>query len=125
MKIAIVGSREFVDYNRFVILLKAVLPRFVNLKTSKFSFVSGGARGVDRMAEQFCEENEYECKVFKANWDLYGKSAGFIRNAEIVRESDLILAFWDGYSRGTLDTIQKATQTGKIVCIIGLGDEVL
>ncbi len=47
--------------------------------------------------------------IFIAEWDKYGKSAGYIRNRLIVQESDMIVAFWDGKSKGTKHSIDQAT----------------
>lgn len=99
MKIAVVGSRTFSDY----ILLKSVL----NL-AAKYGFVteivSGGAQGADSLAKKYAQEHNVSYKEFPAQWDIYGKSAGFIRNKLIVEYCDMVIAFWDGKSRGTNDT---------------------
>jgi hypothetical protein len=53
------------------------------------------------------------CQVFPAKWDEYGKAAGPIRNQEMVdSKPDLVLAFWDGRSPGTLDAIKRAVLAG-------------
>ena len=125
MRIAIVGSRTFKDYDKFRPMLEVVLDRFVNIEVDKPTFVSGGAIGVDRMAEQFCKEKKRDCKVIWPNWDRFGKAAGFIRNTEIVKDVDLVIAFWDGESHGTLNSITQATKFGKIVYIVGVAKEAL
>ena len=126
MRIAIVGSRTFTDYDKFHDLLMKALCEFkVNIATGAVTFISGGAIGVDSMAEQFCKQYSWPCKVIKPDWNRYGKSAGFIRNTEIVEDADLVLAFWDGESRGTLDSIRKATLNKKPVYIVGVPNEVV
>ena len=79
--------------------------------------IHGGAKGVDSLADKYANDNGIEKKVFKADWDKYGKAAGHIRNAEMIdwaRENyDTVgfIAVWDGESRGTHDAIKKAENT--------------
>lgn len=134
MKIAIVGSREF------------SCPNFVKEKIDKIcealghmekplTIISGGAKGVDTWAEEVAKTWEglgVETIIFKPNWnDLshpdaviktgrYGKydaMAGKRRNTLIINEADSVLAFWDGKSEGTKDSINKAIVAGKPVNI--------
>jgi hypothetical protein len=63
--------------------------------------VSGGAKGVDTAAERFAEAAKLPFKLFPADWDKYGKGAGFIRNEQMAKYADALLAVWDGFSRGT------------------------
>ena len=113
MKIAVVGSREFKDKE----LIQMVLEDIGNI----WSLVSGGARGVDFWAEEIIEDlnrkNSYPSEriqkiIFKPDWDKYGKSAGFIRNKLIINEADMVLAFWDGKSKGTKHSIDLAIKAG-------------
>jgi hypothetical protein len=97
MRIGIIGSREFNDYE----LVKSVMSDYQNVEV----IVSGGARGADTLGERWASENGVKTLIFKPDWDKYGKSAGFIRNKDIVRNSDLIIAFWDGQSKGTKSSI--------------------
>ena len=92
MKIAIVGSRSFQDYG----LLLETMARH---KPS--AIVSGGAKGADTLAERYAREIDVDCIVFKPDWKRYGRAAGPKRNKQLVEASDLIIAFWDGKSRGT------------------------
>jgi hypothetical protein len=106
VKIAVVGSRNFNDYD----LLSEVL--FSSVSPNEDTLISGGAKGADSLAEQFAKENEIDCKIFEAEWDKFGKSAGFLRNEQIVEEAEHVIAFWDGKSKGTLNTINKAKKKG-------------
>jgi len=74
--------------------------------------VSGGARGTDALAERYALEKKIPIKVFPSDWKKHGKSAGPLRNREIVVYSDTILAFWDGESTGTKSTIAIAKEMG-------------
>ena len=106
----VVGSRTITDYN----YIKETLDYFLQNK-SEITIVSGGARGVDSLAERYAKEHNYELKIFPADWDKYGKSAGYIRNDEmhkyISQFSDRgIVAFWDGKSKGTAHNFGLATK---------------
>lgn len=108
-KIAVVGSRGFNDYS----LLERTLAPY-----SPFILVSGGARGADRLAERFADENSLEKIIFKPDWNKYGKRAGFLRNIKIVDESDMVIAFWDGNSPGTKSSIDLAKKGNKELSVI-------
>jgi len=75
--------------------------------------VSGAARGVDRAAEVEAIKQGLEIDIKPPDILKYGKPvAFFMRNTEIVKASDSVVAFWDGYSTGTLDTLKKAKRKG-------------
>ena len=96
MKIAIVGSRSFNDFEKFEELLNA------NLKIDDVELiVSGGAPGADTLARKFAIKNNIKIQEFIPNWKLYGRAAGFIRNELIIKNCDKAFAFWDGHSHGT------------------------
>ena len=81
--------------------------------------ISGGARGADRMTERCGHALGFRVRVFMADWDLHGKVAGFLRNQAMLDEKpDLVIAFWDGESRGTRDTITRARSMGIPVEIV-------
>lgn len=113
MKLAIIGSREFNDVVRLNTELEPYLSR-VEL------VVSGGARGADKMGEEWAKRNNIKTLIFIAEWDKFGKSAGFIRNEDIIKNCDEAIAFWDGMSRGTKHSIslcEKYNKPCKIVII--------
>jgi len=70
--------------------------------------VSGTARGVDILGEIWALENNIPVKKFPANWDLHGKSAGYIRNVEMAEYAEAAIIIWDGYSKGTKHMINTA-----------------
>lgn len=112
MRLAIVGSRTFNDYEYLVKALHTLV------QCSGFSFtevVSGGARGADSLAETYAQYHGIPLKIFPAEWDKYGKSAGYRRNELIVKECDVLVAFWDGVSRGTKHSIDLAVKYNKPV----------
>jgi len=110
MKLAIVGSRTFLDYVR----LERCLLRTFSLAEIE-AVISGGARGTDTLVARFAARHGLPLVVVPAEWEKYGKKAGPIRNTEIVRRADVLVAFWDGVSRGTFDSISKARGAGKRV----------
>jgi len=109
MKIAVVGSRQCTAKDSVEYLIGSLAA-----KDPDTIIVSGGARGVDSWAAQATKRAGLRVEVYLADWDTHGKAAGFIRNATIVEESDKVVAFWDGVSRGTNDTIKKARSVGKL-----------
>ena len=118
MKLAIIGSRTF---NDFPLLLDYLTSYFFNSLPRVFRFdtvISGGAAGADRLGERFADDYEIEKQIFKPEWDKYGKSAGFKRNQQIVDACDIVLAFWNGESKGTQDTIEKAKRAKKPTFIV-------
>lgn len=107
MKVAIVGSR---NYNN----LEAVR-KYVRALPKGTTVVSGGARGVDSVAEAEALACGLTVQSIPANWNKFGKRAGPIRNKEIVEASDIVVAFWDGTSKGTRSTIGIARDLNKAV----------
>lgn len=108
MKLAIVGSRTFNDYDMLI--------DFINDKYNIDEIthiVSGGARGADSLGERFAEEFNKELIVFPAEWKKYGKSAGFKRNVDIIQNCDECVCFWDGESHGTKHDIELCTKMKK------------
>lgn len=110
-KVGIVGSRWFTNYDVFLTELKSL-----NLKVDVI--ISGGAKGVDSLAEQYAKENNIPIIIYYPDWNKHGKSAGFIRNKRIVENSDSIIAFWDNKSLGTKNTIDLAMKCSKKVIIV-------
>ena len=103
MKLGVVGSRSFKDYK----ILVEILGR-INDKFSISEIISGGAKGAELLGKRYAEESEIVYTEFLPEWDKYGKSAGFKRNRLIVKESDFLVAFWDGKSLGTKSSINLA-----------------
>jgi len=113
MKVGIVGSREFKNYELFSDVMKQYL--------SDISWVvSGGVPGADSLAEKWAKENKKMLTIYPADWLNLGKRAGYVRNTDIVKNSDMIIAFWDGKSKGTKHTIGLAQKMGKECKIINV-----
>lgn len=116
MKLIIAGSRfderaEMLD--RFIAAEKMFLDAYDLSSISET--VSGAARGYDRVGERISRLNGIPVRSYPANWDKYGKAAGYIRNAEMADYADELLAFWDGHSRGTKNMIDEMHKRNKPV----------
>lgn len=118
MKIAFVGSREFPDQSFVEKKVEEYLMEgwvdYVNKKPNH-QLVSGGAKGVDRWAEDKARNLGTICWIYPPDYIKHGKSACAIRNQAIVDDADLIVAFWDGTSPGTKMTIDMAIKANKPV----------
>lgn len=133
VRIAIVGSRDFNNYE----YLKFELLKHINKRLDStvipgmpyqrvdldVKIVSGGAKGADTLAEKFADEFGFEKLIFKPDWDLYGKRAGFIRNAKIVDNCDVLFAFQINKSKGTQHSIDLAREKGKEVYVFEVEGE--
>ncbi len=114
MKVIIAGGRDFNDYD---FLLREV-DKILVWKYIDIEIVSGTANGTDKLGERYASEWGFPVKQFPANWGLYGKSAGYIRNEEMAKYSELLIAFWDGKSKGTKHMIDLANKHGLKVEVI-------
>ena len=81
--------------------------------------MSGGCRGVDTLAERFCKLHNYPIKVFNADWATHGKKAGYLRNKQMAEyaaeDGGMLIAFWDGESKGTKMMVDLAMKNGLTV----------
>lgn len=105
MRTIIAGSRDGFDYDD---LLHAVEMCPWEITT----VVSGTARGVDRLGERWAKEHNVPLECYPANWDEHGRSAGYIRNDQMARKAEALIALWDGYSKGTKHMINLAHKHG-------------
>lgn len=80
--------------------------------------VSGGASGADKLGERYAAEKGYTLKVFPADWANHKRSAGPIRNMEMVDYADYLIAFHDLFSRGTEHIIKIAKEKGLKVAVV-------
>ena len=113
IKLAIVGSRTFNDYN--------LLERHINDIAKSFNIIkiiSGGANGADKLGEKYANKHEIPTSILNPDWEKYGRGACFIRNKNIVNSSDKVVAFWDGKSKGTQNSINLAEKQNKLIQIV-------
>ena len=99
MKVAVIGSRGLTVLN-----LGEYLPEGTD------EIVSGGAKGIDASAHEYAQSHGIRLTEFLPEYDKYGRSAPLRRNITIIEHADLVLAFWDGSSRGTAFVIQKCRE---------------
>lgn len=117
LAIAIVGSRSYPALDR--------VRTFVQKLPTDAVIVSGGAEGVDLAAEEAARARGMDTIIFHPNYKTHGRSAPFVRNTTIVDNATHVIAFWDGKSGGTLDTIRKACKARKPVTVIDPQGQVL
>jgi hypothetical protein len=142
MKLAIIGSRSFEDYELLRRTIADLSWRWVSTgpdgegrnRCQIDEVISGGAAGADSLGARWVEEHNKEGKegwyyltydfapikltVFKPDWAKYGKRAGFLRNEDIVKAADMVLAFWNGSSKGTANSLAIAKRLKKPTMII-------
>lgn len=113
MKVAIIGSRAFPEQTG-----RVWMQSFLQTLAPDTVIVSGGAKGPDSWAEALAGLMGLEVEIYHPNYALYGKGATWMRNTTIIDAADIVVAFWDGTSRGTKDGITKAKARGKPVFIV-------
>lgn len=99
MIVSITGSRSITDYKlvcQAVNEFRAVYPKIEITK-----IISGGAAGVDSLARIYAYNHGIDFEEFPANWKLFGKRAGLIRNKEMEEKIDAAIVLWNGVSKGT------------------------
>ncbi len=105
MKVIVAGSRTITD--------PQVIAAAINHSGFRITeVVSGCARGVDQLGEAWARSQHIPVKQFPANWDQHGKRAGYLRNEQMSRYADALVAIWDGISSGTKHMIDSARERG-------------
>lgn len=116
-KLLVCGSRTITDKEWIFSQIESYW--YWNLACYKFPvMIEGEARGVDSIAKDYAVENEWEIEAYPAEWDKYGKSAGYIRNEIMVKACDECLILWDGSSKGTkhdIDLCEKYKKPYKVL----------
>ena len=116
-KVIIAGGRDFNDYE----LLKKKCDYYLSFIEDDITIISGAARGADFLGEKYAKEKGYEIDSHPANWDKYGKSAGYRRNKEMVDIASAAICFWDGKSKGTKHTIDLCKEKNIPIKIVRYG----
>ena len=112
MNLAIIGSRTFRNYK----YVSDTIKDKYNIQDIS-NIISGGAEGVDTLAAMFAKENNINLIEYIPDWNRYGNKAAFIRNELIINSADEVLAFWDGKSKGTMQSIKIAKNKNKKITI--------
>ena len=107
MKLMIAGSRSIQNFD-----LSAYIPENTDL------IITGGAQGVDALAEQYADKHRISKLIIRPQYDVYGKAAPILRNKKMVEIADVVLVIWDGQSVGTKSTIQYAQKLQKELIVI-------
>lgn len=111
-KTIIAGSRDFTDFE----LLESAISDYLDYEISEV--VCGMARGADMLGRKWAAKNGIPVAEFPAQWDLYGRSAGYKRNEKMASYADRALCFWDGKSRGTKHMIETMEKFRKPVLVV-------
>lgn len=116
-RVIICGSREFDDYDLLKEKCDLILSRKAADSTEKIVIVSGCARGADRLGEKYAEEKGYEVLRYPADWDRYGKSAGYRRNKQMAEVANACIAFFSSVAenKGTKNMVSLARNMNLLV----------
>ena len=116
-RVIVCGGRDFQDKEKCFESLDVILAGNPHIE-----IVSGHAKGADSFGEEYAKKHGISVKVFRPDWKRYGRGAGPIRNKEMLEyaaeEEPMIIAFWDGKSKGTKNMINQAIKAGANVKII-------
>lgn len=114
MKMLVCGGRDYCDYKK----MTSIMLEYFIFEPEENILIAGGANGADSLAVAIANKHSIKKIIHKPDWDKYGKGAGFIRNQAMIDEKpNIVIAFWDGKSKGTADTINRARKN-KITTLI-------
>jgi len=111
MKVIIAGGRTFYDMEK----MNEGMSNYPNDVTE---VVCGMARGADSCGKYWAESKDIPVAKFPAQWDKYGKPAGYMRNLQMAEYADEAIVFWDGKSRGSIHMINTMKNIKKPVVVI-------
>jgi len=115
MRVIIAGGRDFDDFG----FLKFNCDLYLeDSEDNQIEIVSGKCSGADKLGERYAALKGFKVKEFPANWHVHGKKAGPLRNKEMAEYADMLIAFWDGKSKGTGGMIKLAEERNLIVHVI-------
>ena len=113
MKVIVAGGRDFNNYNLLCAKLDYLLQSIKNPV-----IVCGEAKGADLLGRRYAVEHNLSIDSYPAKWEELGKSAGFLRNEQMAKVADALVAFWDGKSKGTQHMIDTMRKKRKIVRVV-------
>ena len=114
-RVIIAGCRDFADYE----LLKEKCDFYLqNKEKEDIVIVSGHASGADALGERYAQERGLQLETYPADWKAHGRAAGPIRNENMARVANALIAFWDGKSRGTKNMIETARKYNLKVAVV-------
>ena len=109
MKLMIAGSRSITEFD-----LSEYIPKDVDL------IISGGAVGIDTLAEEYADQKRISKLILRPRYDLYGRAAPIRRNEEMVDLADEVLVIWDGKSKGSAATVSYAKKKNKKFTVVNV-----
>ena len=109
MKLLIVGSRSITDFD---------LSPYITADVD--TVISGGANGIDSLAEKYADDHRISKYILRPRYDLYGRAAPLKRNEQMVDMADNVLVIWDGISKGTQYTLKYAKKNNKPIALVQL-----
>jgi predicted Rossmann fold nucleotide-binding protein DprA/Smf involved in DNA uptake len=109
MKLLIIGSRSIRDFD---------LSHYISSDVD--AIISGGANGIDSLAEKYADSHRLSKYIMRPNYALYGRAAPLKRNEKMVDIADEVLVIWDGISRGTKYTVNYAEKVKKRLVVVKL-----
>ena len=114
-KILVCGSRSITNKDFIFFTIRKFVKNLYSNPTNllKPVIIEGEARGVDSIAKSWAIENGWGIESYPAEWDKYGKSAGYIRNEVMVKKADYVIVIWDGQSKGTKHTMDLCNKYKK------------
>ena len=112
MRVAVIGSRG---------LTVKDLGKYLPKDTTEI--ISGGAKGVDASAREYALTHDIKLTEFRPNYARFGRGAPLKRNLEIIDNADMVLAFWDGVSRGTKFVIDNCGKRGVTIKLFNFNKE--
>ena len=115
VKVGIVGSRSITSSEYVFSVLDFYLARL--LEENEVVIVSGSAIGIDSLGAQWAELRKLKTEIYLPDWQTHGKKAGFLRNQQIIDNSDYLIAITTG-SNGTADSIKRAVKKNIPIKII-------
>jgi len=118
--VMVCGGRTFDDEDTLFSVLDGLANVFP-VDPFDMTIIQGAARGADSMAREYAHCRGLDTREFPAEWEKYGKSAGYRRNADMVNRADVVVAFWDGESKGTKHSIDLALSQGKHLLVVNYG----
>lgn len=119
MKTIIAGSREIDNPKLELGLALYACPFYSDIT----EIVTGDCQGIDKAGNSFARAGGIKLTIFPANWNRYGKKAGYLRNMEMATYADALIAVWDGESKGTKMMINIARKTGLKVFVYNTKDK--
>ena len=115
MRLIIAGGRTFTNLDMMITELDRMIT-FTN--DDPLTIISGTARGADECGERYAAHRGLDLERYPAQWDVYGRSAGYKRNEQMANIATHCVVFWDGQSRGSKHMIDIATKKGLVVRVI-------